>query len=56
MTISKQENRDLAEQVKAKNNEDNDKIIKTLYDELKMEKNKYDDLVKENQNLKRIIS
>ena len=46
MTILKQENRDLAEQVKAKNNEDNDKIIKTLYDELKMEKNKYDDLLR----------
>ena len=36
----------MAEQLKAKNNEDNDKIIKSLYDELKLEKNKYDNLLR----------
>ena len=56
ITILKQENKDLAEQLKAKEFEDNnEKIINNLYEEIKNEKNKFDDLLKENQKLKKEI-
>ena len=55
ISILKQQKKELEEQLKEKDNDenDNDKILKTLYDELKTEKNKVDDLFKENQNLKK---
>ena len=56
ITILKQQNKNLEEQLRAKDNDDNDKILKALYDEIKIEKNKSDDLFKENQNLKEKIS
>ena len=56
ITILKQQNKNLEEQLKEKDNDDNDKIMKALYDEIKSEKNKSDDLFKENQNLKEKIS
>ena len=56
ITILKQQKKDLEEQIKVKESDDNDKIMKALYDEIKAEKNKNDDLFKENQNLKQEIS
>ena len=56
INILKQQNKDLADQLKEKNNDDNDKILKALYDEINTQKNKNDDLFKENQNLKQEIS
>ena len=56
INILKQQNKDLANQLKEKNNDDNDKILKALYDEINTQKNKNDDLFKENQNLKQEIS
>ena len=55
INILKQQNKDLADQLKEKNNDDNDKILKALYDEINTQKNKNDDLFKENQNLKKKI-
>ena len=56
ITILKKENKDLAEQLKAKDSDNNDKIVKELYEEIKNEKNKLDDLYKENQDLKKEIT
>ena len=56
ISILKQQKKDLEEQLKLKESDDNDKIMKALYDEITAEKNKNDDLFKENQNLKQEIS
>ena len=56
MNILKQENKDLSEQLKAKDYDNSDEMIKELYDEIRNEKNKSEDLYKENQTLKKEIS
>ena len=52
INILKQQNKDLSNQLMEKDNDENDKILNALYDEIKAEKNKIDYLSKENQNLK----
>jgi hypothetical protein len=56
ITILKQENRDLSEQLKAKDYDNNDKMVKELYDDIRAEKNKSEELYNENQELKLEIS
>ena len=56
IAILKQEIKDLEEKLKAKDYDDNDNILKTLYDEVKNEKKKNEDLFNENQTLKKQIS
>ena len=56
ISILKQENKDLSEQLKAKDFDNNNDIIKKLCAEIKNEKNKIEDLYKENQDLKKEIS
>ena len=56
LTILKQENKDLSEQLKAReeNEEEsgNENILKALYEEINVEKNKSEDLQKQNEKLK----
>ena len=56
ITILKQENKDLSEQLKAKDYDNNDKMVKELYEDIRLEKNKSEELYKENQELKLEIS
>ena len=56
ISILKQQNKDLSEQLKSKDDDDNDEnILQALYEEIKTEKNKSEDLYKENQDLKKEI-
>ena len=56
ITILKQENKDLSEQLKAKDYDNNDKVVKELYEDIRTENNKSEELYKENQELKLEIS
>ena len=61
LTILKQENKDLSNQLKCKEEEDEDtnskdNIIKALYDEINSEKTKALDIIKENEKLKKEFS
>ena len=56
ITILKQENKDLSEQLKAKDYDNSDKLVKELYDDIRNEKNKSEELYKENQELKSELS
>ena len=56
ITILKQENKDLSDQLKSRENEDednNENILKALYEEINVEKNKSQDLLNQNLALKK---